>query len=141
MFNRLSYLARVAVVGTIAACGGGPDVSVSPPSKTIAGLSATAYPVANGAVRAYRLNNIGQRGPAIGTTTTDANGAFQLQLTESTSAPLLIAVSSGSYVEPATGTPVSLAGSELTALAPSRVRVAGDVLTGLVISPVSHLVA
>src|ERR1700730_6484630 len=123
------------------ACAGGPGLSDSSRPKTGSGSSSTAYMVPGGTVTAYRVDSDAQRGPAVGTATTDANGAFQLKLTEPTTGPLLIAVSTGSYVEPATGTPVNLSGGELTAMARSQVRVSGDVIDGVVVSPISHLVA
>src|SRR5438128_96698 len=141
MPHRSSYPTVLAVALAVAACGGGPGLSVPSRAKNGSGSSATAYMVPNGTVTAYRLDGAAQRGPAVGTTTADPNGVFQLKLTEPTTGPLLIAVSAGSYVEPATGTPVNLSGGELTAIAPSQVRVAGDVIGGVVVSPVSHLVA
>src|SRR5437763_12056012 len=131
----------LAAVLTATACGGGPGLSDSSRPKNGSGSSSTAYMVPGGTVTAYRVDSDAQRGPAVGTATTDANGAFQLKLTEPTTGPLLIAVSTGSYVEPATGTPVNLSGGEVTAIAPSQVRVAGDVIGGIVVSAVSHLFA
>src|SRR5438132_10816820 len=131
----------VLAVALAVACGGGPGLSVSSPPKNGTGNSSTAYMVPSGTVMAYRLDGAARRGQAVGTATTDANGIFQLKVTEPTTGPLLIAVSAGRYVEPATGTPVNLSGGELTAIAASKVRVAGDVIGGVVVSPVSHLVA
>src|SRR6266478_3216502 len=141
MPQRSAHPIVFAIALVVAACGGGPGLSVSSRAKNGSGSSATAYLVPNGTVTAYRLEGAAQRGPAVGTATADPNGVFQLKLTEPTTGPLLIAVSAGSYVEPATGTPVNLSGGELTAIAPSQVRVAGDVISGVVVSPVSHLVA
>ncbi len=141
MSQRSAHTIVHAVALAVAACGGGPGLSVSSRAKNGSGSSATAYMVPNGTVTAYRLDGAAQRGPAVGTAAADANGVFQLKVTEPTTGPLLIAVSAGSYVEPATGTPVNLSGGELTAIAPSQVRVAGDVIGGVVVSPVSHLVA
>jgi hypothetical protein len=131
----------VLAVALMVACGGGPGLSVSSPPKNGTGNSSTAYMVPSGTVTAYRLDGAARRGQAVGTATTDANGIFQLKVTEPTTGPLLVAVSAGRYVEPATGTPVNLSGGELTAIAASKVRVAGDVIGGVVVSPVSHLVA
>jgi len=141
MPQRSAHKIVLAVTLAVAACGGGPGLSVSTPPKNGSGSSATAYMVPNATVTAYRLDGAAQRGPAVGTAVGDANGVFQLKLTEPTTGPLLVAVSAGSYVEPATGTPVNLSGGELIAIAPSQVRVAGDVIGGVVVSPVSHLIA
>src|SRR2546426_5739406 len=136
MPQRSAHKIVLAVTLAVAACGGGPGLSVSTPPKNGSGNSATAYMVPNATVTAYRLVGAAQRGPAVGTAVGDANGVFQLKLTEPTTGPLLVAVSAGSYVEPATGTPVNLSGGELIAIAPSQVRVAGDVIGGGGRSPV-----
>ena len=93
-------------------CGGGPSLSLSSSTKT--GTSGTAYAAQSGTVTAYRLDSNGQRGAQVGTAQTDANGSFELKLTLPSTGPLLISVSSGSYVEPATGTLVNLNGNEIT---------------------------
>ena len=82
----------LAAVLTATACGGGPGLSDSSRPKNGSGSSSTAYMVPGGTVTAYRVDSDAQRGPAVGTATTDANGAFQLKLTEPTTGPLLIAV-------------------------------------------------
>src|SRR3954468_19057862 len=121
-------------------CGGGPDLIFASRARN-RGPSATAYAVSNGNVTAYRVATDGSRGSVVGTATTDQNGVFQLKLPQPTTGPLLISVSSGTYVEPATGTTVNLSGGEITAIAASQVHVAGDVISGVLVSPVSHLVA
>src|SRR3954469_24171478 len=131
-------LAAAVLVAT--SCGGGPDLIFSSRGRN-RGPSATAYAVSNGNVTAYRLGSDASRGAMVGTTTTDQNGVFQLKLTEPTTGPLLISISSGTYIEPATATTVNLSGGEITAIAGSQVHVAGDVIGGVLVSPVSHLVA
>src|SRR4051812_5195015 len=130
--------AAAALVTT--SCGGGPDLIFSSRGKNRT-PSATAYAVSNGTVTAFRLESDAGRGPVVGTTTTDQNGVFQVKLTQPTTGPLLISVSSGTYIEPATATAVNLSGGEITAITASQVHVAGDVIGGVLVSPVSHLVA
>src|SRR3954471_20977890 len=135
-----STLAVVGAVMVTSGCGGGPRLSFSSQPRN-GRPSTTAYAVASGNVTAYRVATDGSRGSVVGTATTDQNGVFQLKLTQPTTGPLLISVSSGTYVEPATGTTVNLSGGELTAIAGSQVHVAGDSVGGVLVSPVSHLVA
>ena len=123
----------------LSGCGGGPGLSLSSPAKN--GTSATAYAAQSGTVTAYRLDSNGQRGVQVGTAQTDANGSFELKLTLPSTGPLLISVSSGSYVEPATGTAVNLNGYEITAITPSQLRSADEMISGVLVSPVSHLTA
>src|SRR4051812_20661508 len=135
-----STLAVVGAVMVTSGCGGGPSLSFSSQPRN-GRPSTTAYAVASGNVTAYRVATDGIRGSVVGTATTDQNGVFQLKLTQPTTGPLLISVSSGTYVEPATGTTVNLSGGEITAIAASQVHVAGDVIGGVLVSPISHLVA
>src|SRR3954470_2394146 len=131
-------LAAAMLVTT--SCGGGPDLIFASRARN-RGPSATAYAVSSGNVTAYRVATDGIRGSVVGTATTDQNGVFQLKLTQPTTGPLLISVSSGTYIEPATATAVNLSGGEITAIAASQVHVAGDVIGGVLVSPISHLVA
>ena len=133
----------IAALVTATACGGGrlPYVAEPDAGTTAAKGSFVAWPVAAGTVTAYRLDSSGQRTATVGTAQTDSTGAFALRLTGSTTGPMLVVVSSGSFIEPATGTAVHIEGAELTALLPSATRVAGDLLAGVLVSPVSHLTA
>src|SRR5437868_13012509 len=134
---RRSALTSIAVV-TLTACGGGHAPTVQQPSPTTA-KAYVAWPVTQGTVTAYRFDGA-NRGAAVGTAQTDNSGAFQLQLTATSTDQLLLVVSSGSYTEVATGTPISLVGYELTAVLPAATRLPGDAISGVLISPVSHLV-
>ena len=127
----------------LTACGGGrlPQSAQPDAGGTGGNGSQVAWPVAAGAVTAYRLDASGLRAATVGAAQTDAAGAFALRLTASTTGPLLIVVSSGSFIEPATGSAVRLEGAELTALLPEATRVAGDFMGGVLVSPVSHLTA
>src|SRR5712691_533355 len=135
---RSSTLFIVAVAALLGACGGGhaPVGPVAPPTP---GKSYVVWAVSNGTVTAYRFDG-GTRGSAVGTAQTDKAGAFELHLNAPATGPLLVVVSSGSYTEPATGTPVLVDGYELCAPVPAKVRAAGDTIAGLLVSPVSHLV-
>src|SRR3954466_5976591 len=135
-----STLAVVGAVMVTSGCGGGPSLSFSSQPRN-GRPSTTSYAGASGNVTAYRVATDGSRGSVVGTATTDQNGVFQLKLTQPTTGPLLFSVSSGTYVEPATGTTVNLSGGEITAIAASQVHVAGDVIGGVLVSPISHLVA
>src|SRR5260370_24306439 len=121
--------------------GGGPGLSVSSSARNRAGPSATAYAAQSGTVTAYRLDSNGQRGAQVGTAQTDGSGSFELKLTSASTGPLLISGSSGSYVEPATGTPGNLNGHEIPAITPSQLRHRGERSRGCRLSPRSHPIA
>lgn len=128
----------------LAACGGGLLTGQqAPPDGGTTGTptSFVVWPVAQGAVTVFELDATGVRGKAIGSTTTDASGGFDLHLAAPSTLPLLLVVSSGSFTEPATGTTVRVDGNELTAQVPPKVRVSGDALAGVLVSPLSHLSA
>jgi hypothetical protein len=131
----------------LAGCGAGSITGNQQQQVSDAGGAATptpalvAWPVANGNVTAYELNASLTRGQVVGTTQTDGAGNFTLALMTATRAPLLVVVSSGTFIEPATGTSIALTGSELTAMLPAATRLPGDTLTGTLVSPVSHLIA
>src|SRR3954462_10964915 len=133
-------LGLAAAVLVTTSCGGGPDLIFASRARN-RGPSATAYAVSNRNGTAYRLGSDASRGAIVGNATTDQNGVFHPKLSQPTTGPLLISVSSGTYIEPATATAVNLSGGEITAIAASQVHVAGDVISGVLVSPVSHLVA
>lgn len=127
------------IFASLVACGGGhvPTLRASQPTTA---KSYVVWPVNGGTVTAYRFDGA-VRGAAVGSAKTDSEGSFQLQLNSTSTSQVLLAVSSGSYTEPATGTPIDLAGYELTAVLPSAMRLPGDGVAGVLVSPVSHLVA
>jgi hypothetical protein len=132
----LIFLALGAV-----ACGGGQAPTAAPQSPdagTVTTQSHVIWPVSNGTVTAYRFDGA-VRGAAIGTSQTDDSGAFDLKLDAPATGPLLVAVSSGAYIEPATGTPVLVQGYELTTVVASKVRATGESVPAVVVSPISHL--
>jgi hypothetical protein len=140
MARRLTVL----VIGlAVLSCGGGhlTGQQPAPDGGSTVSTSFVAWPVVSGLVTAYAIDAAGARSNVLGTATTDTSGGFALQLSTPTTGPILLALSSGSYTEPATGTPISVQGAELTALLPSAVRVVGDQINGALISPVSHLSA
>lgn len=131
---------RVAVVGVVfsvvASCGGG----VIPKTGGTAQGSVSGVvfkgPVAAGSVRALKLSATLERGDELASTTTDADGLFELKLPPY-SGPLLIVASSGTYIEEAIGLGVKLDGNELTALIPAYT--GGAVIPGVRVTPVSSL--
>ncbi len=139
----MSRLLLVVTVGAVLSCGGGHLAGQQPADggQSRASTSFVAWPVVSGTVTAYSVDSTATRTTVLATATTDVNGGFYLQLAAPSTGPVLLVVSSGSYTEPATGTAISLQGSELTTLLPSAVHVAGDSLDGVLISPVSHLTA
>jgi uncharacterized repeat protein (TIGR03803 family) len=97
----------VAVVVT--ACGGGGGGGSSSTNATTSAVisgNAVAGPIANGTVTAYAVTSSGNQGASLGTTTTDANGAYSLTLNYT--GAVFLEITSGSYVDEATGQTVNV---------------------------------
>ncbi len=100
-----------AIVLLLSACSGGGGGGGSGGGAGQFNLQGLAYkgPVAQGAIKVYLLNQDGTRGSApIASTTTDANGRYQLQVPVLVDTPVAIVLTGGSYVDEATGSVVSL---------------------------------
>jgi len=130
----------------VLACGGGTPPAFAPTDGGASGdaKSYTAWAVAQGTVTAFALDPASlARGSQLGTATTAADGSWSLALNAGGgSLTILLAVSSGAYTEPTTGTPIVLdEAHQLTAILPPGSWHAGDKLGGVVVSPISHLAA
>lgn len=112
-----------------------------PPTEELGTLSGLVVkgPVAGATVRVLRLVDGGSRGAEVGRTTSLDDGTFRVQLAPGTTGPFLLSASGGSFVDEATGSTVPLSTDELTAIVPSFR--ADQALSGVVISPISHLTA
>ncbi|MCY1023946.1 Ig-like domain-containing protein [Pyxidicoccus sp. MSG2] len=122
----------------VSACGGGNPVQ---PIGTSAGEVAGVVikgPVQDASVTVYRLDAKFVRGTALGTARTDESGAFTVPV-GSYNGALLVVSSSGTYVDEALGTPVSLGGREMVAVIPSYR--SGEHLIGVRVTPISTLTA
>ena len=138
---RSSAMISIGLVG-ILGCGTGIPAYLDPGDGGTASRSLTAWAINAGTATAYEVDGTGGRGASVALAQTNKDGAFNLTLSATTSSALLVVVTGGSYIEPATGTSIRLGpGDELTALLPTRVRVAGDQLEPMVVSPISHLAA
>lgn len=105
----------IVLLALLAGCGsgGGDNVTASP--STINGF-ASKGPVADGTATAYAIAN-GAIGSALGTATTNTDGAYSISI-ENHTGPVLIEVTGGTYVDEATGETIALPdapGSGLTA--------------------------
>ena len=110
---RTSHLLASILLST--ACGGGkiatgqiPDGGFPPGAPSF-----VAGPVIDSTVTAYTVDGNLRRDTAAGTAQTDASGSFTLKLSMTTTTQLLLVASSGSYTEPATGTPIPSASAPL----------------------------
>src|ERR1700694_6023702 len=138
---RSSAMIFIGLVG-ILGCGTGIPAYLDPGDGGTASHSLTAWAINAGTATAYEVDGTGGRGASVALAQTNKDGTFNLTLSATTSSALLVVVTGGSYIEPATGTSIRLGpGDELTALLPTRVRVAGDQLESMVVSPISHLAA
>ena len=133
IFRLLRYMCLVCVfsVGfiTIVATGGGGDSS--PTSSTgdgdtitglmISGLASKGL-ISGGTVNVYEVNDDGQKGDLLGSTTTDSAGAYSLDIGDY-DGPVLVEVTGGTYIDEATGETMDLDGTLRAALS----SVSGDV--------------
>jgi len=139
-FSRMRMLIPMtATVLLVAACGGGggaSDLGVGSGGTGFISGAVTKGPVANSAVTAYGISS-GQMGGPIGTTSTDANGNFTMNI-GSYVGPVMIQVSGGSYTDEATGTVMPMAaGDIMTAVLPA---VAGAThTTSIQVTPVTAM--
>jgi hypothetical protein len=97
----------------LSACGGGSSDTASTgttdastdTSKTLSG-TATKGPIDAATVTAYALNSDGSRGEYLGSTTSDAAGAYTLEVDHE--GAVAVVVTDGTYVDEATGMAVTL---------------------------------
>ncbi|MCY1003906.1 hypothetical protein OWM54_42860 [Myxococcus sp. MISCRS1] len=134
----MSLLQRVSLLllgaALAAACTGTELPSGS--GGTLSGVVVKG-PVANASVRVFRLRGT-ERGTVVGSGSTDERGAYLVDVGIE-EGPFLVVVAGGTFVDEASGTPVSLGASELTALVPSFT--AGTQLTDVSVNIVTHLTA
>jgi hypothetical protein len=89
--------------------------------------------VGGATVKLFTMNSDGTRGAALGTSTTDASGAFTMVL--EVSGPTLVEATGGAYVNEVTGTSEALSGTDLlTAVLPAGT-------TRLAVTPLTHMAA
>jgi hypothetical protein len=138
-FSQTRMLIPLAVSALIlTACGGG-GVSVASVGSGGTGFAqgtVTKGPVGSANVFAYAVT-AGQMGAQVGTTTTDANGNFNMNI-GSYAGPLMLQVTGGSYTDEATGTVMPMAtGDIMTALVPTVV--SGMTTTGIQVTPLTAM--
>ncbi len=100
----------------LAACGGSGSGGL-PPARPEAVISGVAFdgPIAHGTVSVYSFAS-GAPGSLLGSATTDTQGRYAVTVSGADQ-PILVQVSGGSYVDEASGQPVSLGSASLSALA------------------------
>lgn len=109
MKMRQLELAIMALV--LVACGGSSNgLPPARPFSTVSG-NAVAAEIENGQVAVYSLDRNG-KGTLLGSTTTDAQGFYSLDL-QTPSQPVLIEVSGGRYIEEASGIGVDVADGQV----------------------------
>lgn len=138
MVRMTASAAALSAMLVLAGCGGGGGVSaeVGTGGTGMISGSVTKGPVGNATVTAFALTG-GQVGSALGTATTDATGAFTMNIGSYTGAMMLKA-SGGTYKDEATGQVMPMAaGDIMTAVVPSIV--GGTTTTGLQLTPVTAM--
>jgi hypothetical protein len=134
-FSYLRLRTTIAISTTlllVAACGGGVG---SGGTGYISG-AAIKGPVDHATMTAYAIS-AGQTGAQIGTSTTDGNGSFSMQI-GSYAGPVLLQMSGGGYTDEATGRRMDMAaGDVLTAVVPSVA--AGATVSGVQVTPLTAM--
>jgi hypothetical protein len=139
-------LPRLRLVGAMAltlmvatACGGGGSSSDSEVGTGATGFvsgTVTKGPVGNATVTAYGIDG-GQAGAQIGTTTTDADGNFNMAI-GTYAGPVMLQVSGGSYTDEASGTRMAMAkGDAMLVVMPTVA--AGTTVSGIQVTPVTTM--
>lgn len=88
------------------------------------------------AVTAYAVNN-GAQGAQLATTTTDTHGAFMMSLGGYTG-PVMLQANHGTYVDEATGTPVTMGSADTMTAAMASIG-SGSHVTGISITPLTSM--
>ena len=133
--------AAAASILLVSACGGGGGAStalagVGSGGTGFAGGTVTKGPVNGATVTAYRVTG-GNLGAMVGTTATDANGNFNMNI-GSYSGAMVLQASGGSYKDEATGAAMPMAaGDVMTAVLPTVA--AGSNVTGIQVTPVTAM--
>lgn len=133
MIAKTACLLMVSIL--LLACSPG-DPGTLPPERPFGTISgqAVAGAIASAQVTAYGFDS-GARGTRLGDTQTDDSGAYAIDI-QAPSQIILVEVRGGSYVEEASGSPVSLAeGQVLRAIGRYR---SGQPLT-LMVTPLTHM--
>jgi len=129
----LRILLSSIALSILAACGGDSGVVIA--QGTISGV-ATKGPVSTALVTAYGISS-GLKGAQIGTTTTDVNGRFTMNIGAYAGA-VMLQVSGGNYTDEATGHSMSMAsGDVMTAVMPAIVANAST--SGIQVTPVTTM--
>jgi hypothetical protein len=129
-------LVLTAVAVALSGCGGG---GTSPQPSGSGNLTGDAVkgPVAGATITAYAVSPNGTPGPMLGSTVTDARGAFTVPI-DGAGGPVLVRMNGGTYTDEATGATMSMGNSDaMTAAVPSVA--AGASITGVQITPLTSM--
>ena len=101
-----SCLLAIVVTVVLVACNGSGGGSSKTGNLAVIRGIASKGPVAGGTVTAYAVTASGAKGPALGSTTTDANGNYSLSLNYI--GPIFLELTGGIYTDEATGSKFSV---------------------------------
>ena len=99
--NLIIYSGLILVVLALFGCGGGGGSDAPSGTTKISGVASVA-PINGGTVEVFKIVNGVKVTPSIASGKTDANGSYTLSW-QSYSGPVLVEVSGGSYIDPASG--------------------------------------
>lgn len=120
--NKFVAVGFFAAIGLSACGGGGSSIFSSDdnnqgglpperPTSSVSGYSVDAL-ITGGIVKVYALDDEANKAELLGTGSTDETGYYEITL-QTSSQPVLIEVTYGSYIEEASGVSVSLAGGDV----------------------------
>ena len=141
--TKKSYVGIVSALffftALLTGCGGGGGGDSGTSSSTTGTISGTAVkgPVNGGTVTAYRINSNGTRGTQIGTSMTDAQGNFSMQVGDYSGA-VMLQLSGGQYMDEATDRLMNMdQNTVMTALIPDMA--SGEMIGNIEITPLTSM--
>lgn len=134
----LSLALTAAAALFVSGCGGGGggDVPAAPVTQGSISGNVSKGPVAGATVTAYAVSN-GAVGPALSSTTTDAQGAFSISV-GSYAGPVMLQASAGTYTDEATGAAMSMASGSVMSVALPTIQ-AGAALSDVQMTPLTSM--
>jgi hypothetical protein len=125
----------------LAGCGGGSSidgtgVATTPSAQGTVSGNVVKGPVSGATVQAFAVSG-GVMGAQLSSAVTDANGAFTMPM-GSYAGPLMLQMSGGTYIDEATGVPMTMApGDVMTAVLPTVA--AGAIVNGVAVTPLTAM--
>lgn len=131
--------AIISAMVLLSSCGGGGGgTSPTTPTSTEAVTgTVTKGPLAGATVTAFNISQSGGQGSQIGTTNTDGQGNFTMQVGNH-SGPTMIQVMGGTFIDEGTGQQMTMGSTDMMTAAIPNISV-GSTVSGIQITPVTSM--